>query len=415
MLSRRKFARLAIAGLTLPLDGTQSGRFLFAARGSTGFMNTDGKTGVMNVDGTGLRYLDLDYRSQFLWQSGPFFSDRRRIILTSMDRGDWGGRSFSDYYHKTRTHLWIYDLRRGSLEEIGLKQRLAPFYTVSSLLPGDRRMIVQVLDGSGGGRLFAMDLDGANQSEIIGAGEGFPYGATVSPGGTRLAFHLAGPRPHSYRVFTSNLDGSNRVLVAGHPDHLYFGYAWSPDGKWLLYQDCHFRTDPGHDWSDLCIGRADGTEHRVLTEGQSHWFATSYGKPGNEGGGSNLPQWSPDGKWIAWSRKLPGSKTPWEIQPQRPDTTHFNRDYKPEAARGGTEIWLIEPEGGRVRRLTGSDPPQWDFRAEWSPDGSRILFCRAATGNNPAIWTVDVEGKEQRFLTRGIDDQGADFPKWIPS
>ena len=60
-------------------------------------------------------------------------------------------------------------------------------------------------------------------------------------------------------------------------------------------------------------------------------------------------------------------------------------------------------------------PAPVDFRAEWSPDGSRILFCRAATGNNPAIWTVDVEGKEQRFLTRGIDDQGADFPKWIPS
>ena len=110
MLSRRQFARLAIAGLALPAERTQSGRFLFAARGLTGFMNTDGKTGVMNVDGTGLRYLDVDYRSQFLWQPGPLFSDRRRIILTSMDRGDWGGRSFSDYYHKIRTHLWIYDL-----------------------------------------------------------------------------------------------------------------------------------------------------------------------------------------------------------------------------------------------------------------------------------------------------------------
>src|SRR5437870_1820405 len=213
-------------------------------------MNTDGKTGVMNVDGTGLRYLDVDYRSQFLWQPGPLFSDRRRIILTSMDKGDWGKRSFSDYYHKTRTHLCIYDLRLGSLDDIALKQRLAPSYTVSSLLPGESRMIVQVLDGSGGGRLFAMDLDGANQSEIIGAGEGFPYGATVNRDGTRLAFHLAGPRPHSYRVFTSNLDGTNRVLVAGHPDHLYSGSAWSPDGKWLLYQDCRFRTDPRHDWSD---------------------------------------------------------------------------------------------------------------------------------------------------------------------
>jgi Tol biopolymer transport system component len=413
MLSRREFSRLALFGLAMPAAG-KTLRFLFAARGNSGFMNTDGRTGMMNVDGTGLRYLEMDYTSQFLWQPGAFFSDGRRMILTSMEKGDFAGRSFSDYYHKIRTHLWIYDLDRGTLEPIAEKNRIEPFYTASSLLPGEKRFIVQVLNGKGGGRLFSMDLDGGNAVEIVGAGQGFPYGATVSPDGKRLAFHLAGPAPHSYRVFTSNLDGSDRVLVAGQPGHLYFGYAWSGDGKWLLYQDCQFRSDPGHDWSDIGLGRADGSGQRTLTEGQSHWFAASYGKPGNEGGGSNMPQWSPDGKWIAFSRKLPGSKTPWEIQPQRPDTTHFNRDYKPEAARGGTEICLLSPETGEVRRLTHSDPSRWDFRAEWSPDGRRILFCRAETGNNPAVWIMDSDGGNARQLTQGIDGRGAEFPKWVP-
>src|SRR5262249_27824121 len=339
----------------------------------------------------------------------------RRLIMTSMEKGDWAGLSFGDYYHKIRTHLWIYDLDLGTLEPIAEKDRIAPFYTASSLLPGEKRFIVQVLDGKGGGRLFSMDLDGGNAVEIIGAGQGFPYGATVSPDGKRLAFHLAGPAPHSYRVFTSDLDGSDRVLVAGQPGHLCFGYAWSRDGEWLLYQDCHFRTDPGHDWSDIGLGRADGSEQRSLTEGQSHWLAASYGKPGNEGGGSNMPQWSPDGKWIIYSRKLPGSKTPWEIQPQRPDTTHFNRDYKPEAARGGTEICILSPGTGEIRRLTHSDPPCWDFRAEWSPAGSRTLFCRAKTGQNPAVWIMDRDGGKARELTQGIEGRGAEFPKWIPA
>src|SRR6185436_16694234 len=166
--------------------------------------------GMMNVDGTGLRYLEMDYTSQFLWQPGAFFSDGRRMILTSREKGDFAGRSFSDYYHKIRTHLWVYDLDRGTLEPIAEKNRIEPFYTASSLLPGEKRFIAQVLNGKGGGRLFSIDLDGGNAVEIVGEGQGFPYGATVSPDGKRLAFHLAGPSPHSYRVFTSNLDGSDR-------------------------------------------------------------------------------------------------------------------------------------------------------------------------------------------------------------
>jgi TolB protein len=258
-----------------------------------------------------------------------------------------------------------------------------------------------------------MDLDGTHQHEIIGFGQGFPYGATVSPDGKRLAFHLAGPPPHSYRVFTSDLHGSSRMLVAGQPGHLYFGYSWSPEGDWILYQDCLYKQDPGHDWADICIGRPDGSEQRVLTSGQNNWFAAAFGTAANPGGGSNLPRWSPNGASIAFARKLPGSKPPWEIQPQRPDTTHFNRDYKPEAARGGTEICLVHPKDGSMTPLSRNHAPQWDFYPDWSQDGKRLLFCRASVGENPSIWIMDADGNHERMLTQGVNSQGATHPHWV--
>ena len=60
----------------------------------------------------------------------------------------------------------------------------------------------------------------------------------------------------------------------------------SPDGEWVLFQVCDPAADPGHDWSDIWIGRPDGSENRALTQGEAAWFAASYGPPDNPGGGS---------------------------------------------------------------------------------------------------------------------------------
>lgn len=364
----------------------------------------------MNADGSGLRYFAFKAPDQVTWQPGPFFSDGRRVIFLSMEqRRDGPGRPFDEYYTQTPTHLWVYHLERRSLTEIATRERLAVFYT-PALLVGEERLLVQVVRNRVG-QIFSMKLDGSDAKEFTHAGEGLPYGLSLSPDGRRVAFHLAGPR--GYEVWTSDVDGSHRVRIAADPDHLYFGTSWSPDGQWILYQDCRYKTDPGHDWSDLCLGRADGSEQRVLTQGQSHWFAATYGSPTNRGGGSNLPTWTRDGS-ILFSRRLPGSKTPWEFQPQRPDTDHFNRDFKPELARGGTEICRLDLRDGSVTRLTVSDPPVWDCRACESPDSRHIVFCRAESGKMPAIWIMDADGRNPRRLTRGLDGKGADQPRWLP-
>ncbi|WP_202802819.1 TolB family protein [Singulisphaera acidiphila] len=364
----------------------------------------------MNADGSGLQYFNFEKPGQATWQPGPMFPDGHRVLFLSMEpRRDGPGRSFEEYYTQTPTHLWVHDLESGSLEEVCTKERLAPFITPALLL-GDDRILVQVVRKQVG-QIYSVRLDGTDAREFTKAGEGLPYGLSLSPDRQRVAFHLASPQ--GYQVWTSDIDGSKRVKVAAQPGHLYFGTSWSPDGRWILYVDCIDGDDPGHDWADVCLGRADGSEHRVLTSGQAMWFAATYGNPQTRGGGSNVPVWTRDGS-ILFPRRLPGSKVAWEFQPQRPDVDHFNRDYKPELARGGTEICRLDPRDGRITALTHNNPPAWDFRVSESSDGKQIVFCRTITGESPAIWVMDADGKNPRQITRGIDDRGADHPRWLP-
>lgn len=374
-----------------------------ANRGTRILFLSRGRIGCVGADGGPVRYLELEMPGQVSWQPGPLFADGERLILMSVE----GEKTWE---HNVRSHLWVYHLSSGALSEIATKNPPAVFMPACALLPGEERLVVNpIIDGEQ--RVMTMNLDGSDQMAVTREGEGFCYCVNLSPDASRLAFHATGSA--GYRIFTTALDGSGRALVAGHPDHLYFGPVWSHDGEWLLYEDCLHKDDPGHSWADLCIGRPDGTEHRVITHGQRHWFATAYGAPETRGGGSNIARWSPRNRICTYTRALPNAQTAWHYATDRPDTDHFNRDYRPEEARGGTEICLLDPFTGEATPITRSEPPVWDFRTVWSPDGARIAFCRAAVGCAAELWVMEADGANPRFLTRGYDDGGADHPVWL--
>ena len=396
-----------VAGLSCRIRPGPSSQ---AAASARFFFVSQGKTAIMNADGTGLRYLEFRVPHQATWQPSGFFSDGRRVLLLSMEpRRDGPGRPFDEYYTQTPTHLWIYDLDSGALEEIATRERMAVFYTPQLLL-SDQRMLVQVVRNKVG-QIFSMNLDGTDARAFTSADAGFPYGLSLSPDGKRVAYHLAAST--GYQIWTCDVDGNKRIRVAAQSGHIYFGPVWSPDAEWLAYQDCEPARDPGHDWSDIYVSRPDGSEQRRLTRGQSMWFGATYGNPQNHGGGSNMIAWTPDGA-ILFPRRLPGSKVAWEFQAQRRDTDHFNRDYKPDLASGGTEICRLDPRDSSITCLTRSEPPVWDFRASMSGDSRWIVFCRAATSGVPAIWIMNADGGNPRERTKGLDNQGVDHPRWLP-
>ncbi len=379
---------------------------LFRARGSGGMFGGGDRAAFLRLDGAGFRVLDFGRPNQTGWGVYAIFRDRRRVILLSVEMTpEWKTQPFHVFYPRSRTHLWIHDLAKGSLREIATRDKVAPFYQPAALLPGEERILVTAsIDGKE--VLYIMDLDGSHARALTKPGE-YVYGIDVSPDGKRVAFHA------DYRIVTMAIDGGSRTEVAGERGLLHFGPRWSPGGDWLVYQVCDSKRDAGHDWSDVWIARPDGGEKRALTRGYDAWFAASYGKPDNPGSGSNMPAWSPDGREIAFNRRAPESLPPWKYHVGRPDTNHFNRDFEPDQARGGAQVAAVDPRTGEIRAVTPAVDGVWDLRAVWSPGGDRLLFCRAAVGGNPALWVVDRDGSGARRLSDGVEGRGADHPRWI--
>jgi TolB protein len=393
MITRRALLAAAAAA--------PAARFYFVARGNQGVRGVGSRLGTQRLDGSGLEFPDFGEPDHIGWLPYCFFGDGQRSVLLSRELlPGWRTMTFDEYMPKSRTHLWLYDAANGKRTELALRERLSPFLAPCVLMPGEQRLAVTAMI-NGKQRLYTIDLDGGNPLAISGEGENV-YGVTLSPDGRRFAYHA------DYRIVTIGSDGSDRREGNGARGQLLFGPVWSPDGEWLVYQNCTPRTDPGHDWADVWIGRPDGREHRALTVGNASWFGASYGPAGNPGSGSNIPQWTRHG--IVFAERSEAARTPWEYQSGRPDTDHFNRDYKPAAARGGTRISLLNPKSGERRGLTPFVAGRWDFRA--APKGDAILFCRVGVGENPALWAMDWDGGHARLLNRGWQGQGADHPRW---
>ena len=406
MLSRRA-ALLLGAPPALRAAAAKPRAILFTGRGRSGFLNPDRRLEIVGEDGRRLRALALAVPGDAGWGAYGFFRDGRALLQSLALPPDWKGKTFDEYYPRSRTRVWACNLETAGLEELCHLGRLSSFYSPCCLLPGEARIAVTaIVDGKS--VLYTMDLDGSHARSVTAKDE-FVYGVSLSPDGKRFAFHA------NYHIHVCNVDGTERREIAGAKGMLYFGTSWSPDGEWVLFQVCDGRQDPAHDWSAIAIAHpsGDGGTH-FLTPPAAAWFGATYGAKDNPGGGSNQPQWAPDGSGVLYVRRVPGAKTPWEFQAGRKDTDHFNREFRPAAAKGGTHLALIDPRTDRETFLTRPQDGHWDFRASWSPDSRRICFLRAHTGGAPELWTMDARGGGAKPVTRGLRGAGAEHPWWIP-
>ena len=341
--------------------------------------------GMIRPDGTHEQYPEFKQPDQKSWVFGPQFLDGRRIILCSYE--DVGVAQVRS--GKVVTHDWIYDLQTGLLVPTMEKSRQADQLRPYALLPGDQRVVETAYIGNEE-RIFVKDLDGDHAVELTTPGGGFHYALSLSHDATRLACHVTGGKPDFYNpgLYSINvfeLATGKRIFVAGQPEHLMFGPNWSADDTQLVYLDCHAVKDPGHFRADLCVGRADGSEHRVVTSGQNHWFGTPFG--------SNMSEWSPDGKTVTYTR--------------------LQKNATRDMAAGGSQLCLLDPVSGTVAELTPAIEGTWDFRAAWSPDGTRIAFVRVCQGGPRELWIMNRDGSDPRRLTDGYQHKGADHLRWI--
>ena len=71
---------------------------------------------------------------------------------------------------------------------------------------------------------------------------------------------------------------------------------------------------------------------------------------------------------------------------------------------GEYDIWVVQPDGTGLRRVTESPANRSDYYPAWSPDGSALLFERrkldpAAAGGDEALYAVNADGAGFRQVT----------------
>lgn len=197
-----------------------------------------------------------------------------------------------------------------------------------------------------------------------------PVPAGCEPGGPVVALNRTGDSDGLAEVVVSD-KGGDAVVVTG--DWVATSPSFSPDGRTLVVvrADGDYES-AGPDSTSLWTLSIDGTEPRMLTEGQM----------------DDHPAWSPDGSTIAFSR------------------------YSPSAAGDSMQITTVPAGGGDVRPLVPNDGSD-DVAPAWSPDGRTLAFIRAERqpdrSSTTTVWIADADGSNARQVAAVPDAHSLDW------
>jgi len=151
--------------------------------------------------------------------------------------------------------------------------------------------------------------------------------------------------------------------------------SWSPDGQ-LVYRRIF---DSRAERRSLWVASPDGSSVSQLgPEVPNDRFQSVH-----------EPEWSPDGRWIAFLGRPTGNRRPG----------------------GSSAIWLISPDGAVLRQLT--DGSGIDSDASFSPDGRRITFTRSPAGSGGSdaeLLSMDLDGANLAPVAVGTPPRRSRLP-----
>ena len=179
-------------------------------------------------------------------------------------------------------------------------------------------------------------------------------------------------------------------------------FAWSPNGRSIVYDSWH-----GGNF-DIYVMDVEANTHRQLTL---------------DGSRDLDPVWSPNGKWIAFLSDRAGGRTIYRMDVNGENVKQLinKKDCRKPAWSPDSQwiafssehsLWVMDAGGRQLRELTRS---KRFSECSWSPDGKQIAFTSSPPNGGTEVFSIDVNGKNRRQLTRSAQLSIIWGPVWSPS
>lgn len=334
------------------------------------------------------------------------------------------------------SHIWMADVGAGTSTQWtrGDKSAGSPAFT----LDGRWLTFTTSRDGGGDGdgdgpsrsQLWALPMTGG-EGRLLTAAENGVGRYRMSPDGSRIAFLMRDPETPEEKkareekrdviLVDQNFKFSHLYVVTFAPeadepatpvrltsgDFHVSGFSWAPDGSRITFaHQADPRINTGRVNGDISLvtvptaveidemlaahaAMEPEEENEAEEEAEAAMGETDHPKsigevtPLVEGAGiESSPQWSPDGRWIAF----------------------VSTGSKPEPIGLG-DVYVVAAEGGEPRKLVET-PDRSGGIIGWAAD-SRELFMNQALGTRRHVIAIPMEGDEIRFVSSGDGVLGA--------
>jgi Tol biopolymer transport system component len=229
------------------------------------------------------------------------------------------------------------------------------------------------------------------------------------------------------------------------------GLSWSPDGKSLLYtvfKDGVFVVTPGEDprritdtnvfdheaqWSPdgqsiistIEVDNQAGIFRTPIAGGEPQRLTEDVGwRPQYYAPNGTHPRLSPDGQSIAFLSLREGDhytslySMSADGEDERaltnvgtvedfvwsPDSQAIAFIATPDSYVGGSDLFLIDSHGTKLRRLTNTADVDGDYALTWTPDGRHIVFTTAPDDQTEQREIIDMDGQNRKKFGEQLPD-----------